>query len=54
MARQAIDSCFTLSGDMGPCLSRGEIDGGTSRLNERMAKVIVIEEAVHVTAKHAA
>src|SRR5918994_3262953 len=54
MARQAIDACLTLSGDMSPCLSRGEIHRGTSRLNERMAKVIVIEEAVHVSAKHAA
>jgi len=54
MIGQSVDACFTRSGDMRPAFRGREMDGSPHGCKKIMAKFIVIEAAVHVSAKDVA
>ena len=54
MICQAIDARFAFGRDIGPGFGGREIHGPARGRKKCMAKVIVVEETVHVGAQHAA
>src|SRR5919106_2142748 len=54
MVGQTIDARLAFGADTGIFFRGSEIDRGASGSNKRMAKVVVVEKAVHVGAEDAA